>query len=311
MFRKIPRKYRIIFFVASILLLIINGIVASHAWHFTHFSEKADNKTELSEMVFGPTLIRPENPPIDTDFFEIDTIRGARMLEVWRLDMEPSRGIVLLFHGYRSSKASLLREAKHFYRLGYSAVLIDFRGSGGSEGNITTIGYYEAEDVEAAAEWVKFHYPEQPVILYGVSMGAVAIMRAVAELDVSPDKIILQSPYKSLRTAVASRLKRSGIPAWPFSDMLTFWGGMLHGFNAFDLSATDYAENIAVPVLLIHGKLDDRVSWDDTESIYESLRGEKELVQFEHTGHESVLNNDEDAWVFAVEEFINGHKNDF
>lgn len=52
-------------------------------------------------------------------------------------------------------KASMLPAAKAFHDLGYKVVLVDFRGSGGSTGEGTTVGYREAEDFVKARpdEW--------------------------------------------------------------------------------------------------------------------------------------------------------------
>ena len=46
----------------------------------------------------------------------------------------------------------LLAPAQAFHRLGYDAILVDFRGVGGSSGNTTTLGVREAQDV---AEMIK------------------------------------------------------------------------------------------------------------------------------------------------------------
>ena len=74
-------------------------------------------------------------------------------------------------------KSSLLDKAEIFLNLGYNTFLVDFMGSGGSDGNQTTIGFYEAEEVKTAFNYLEA-CGEKNIILFGTSMGAAAIMKA-------------------------------------------------------------------------------------------------------------------------------------
>ena len=62
-------------------------------------------------------------------------------MEVWLIEVDSAKGVVALFHGYSGSKSGNVEYAEQFNQLGYSTILVDFRGSGGSEGNRTTIGF--------------------------------------------------------------------------------------------------------------------------------------------------------------------------
>ena len=71
-----------------------------------------------------------------------------------------------------------------------NVMLVDFRGCGGSQGDRTTIGWNEAKDVSATLLWVKATLGESAPVLFGHSMGAVAILRAVAVEGVQPRAVI-------------------------------------------------------------------------------------------------------------------------
>lgn len=64
----------------------------------------------------------------------------------------------------------MLDKAEIFNQLGYSAFLVDFMGSGGSEGNQTTIGFLEAEQVKVSFNYIK-QSGEHNIFIYGTSMG--------------------------------------------------------------------------------------------------------------------------------------------
>ena len=59
-------------------------------------------------------------------------------------------------------------------------------------------------------------------ILYGVSMGAVAILRAEAELGVRPSANILECPYGNMRQTAYNRFESMHGPAFPMADLLVF-----------------------------------------------------------------------------------------
>lgn len=116
---------------------------------------------------------------------------------------QPSRGTVLLFHGDANCKAGVLREADVMRRAGYDAFLVDFRGCGGSSGSVTTIGYREADDVAEAVNYVRQKLKPRRVVVYSRPMGAAAALRAVSTGKVSPDAMILESPFDRMLTTWA------------------------------------------------------------------------------------------------------------
>lgn len=76
-------------------------------------------------------------------------------LEAWLLPQPKPRAVVALFHGYGANKGDLLREGREFLWMGLEVLLVDFRGSGGSEGDETSIGFHEAQDVRAAVRYAR------------------------------------------------------------------------------------------------------------------------------------------------------------
>src|SRR5689334_22381190 len=125
-----------------------------------------------------------------------------------------------MFPGYAASKDALLSTATAFRDMGYGLLLVDFRGEGGSTGTNTTLGVREAVDVARATDYAKQEWPGQPVILYGVSMGAAAVLRAVAVESVRPTALILESPFDTMLDAVHNRFNAMGLPASPASEMI-------------------------------------------------------------------------------------------
>jgi alpha-beta hydrolase superfamily lysophospholipase len=266
----------------------------------------------VSVVLTGVNLPRPANnrTPADVDLdFETHqlSVPDGTQLEAWYVAHPDQRGLVLLFHGYGGSKSRLLDEARAFHEVGCGVLLVDFRGSGGSSGNSTTLGVYESDDVLAAFALGKKLAEGRPLILYGRSMGSVAILRAIALDGIAPAGIIIECPFDRLLTTVKNRFRAIGLPSFPCAELLVFWGSVQHAMNGFAHNPEDYARQVHCPVLLLHGELDKRVSVAEVRAVFENLAGEKQFHLFTEVGHESCHRTRPDLWEQFVFQFLDEH----
>lgn len=301
---RIRRKSRQrLFQFVLIVFLILNVFAYTGAYVLTHFS---------SPSHLGLGLPRPTNVKLPTDIgLEYVTqrisISQTEWLETWFIPARTSisKGSVLLFPGNGGSKASqLLAPAQVFHSLGYDTLLVDFRGAGGSSGNTTTLGIREAKDVAMSVSYAERSHFKHPLVLYGVSMGSAAILRAIANNKVNPEAVILELPFARLLDAVRSRLRAIRFPTFPMAELTVFWGGIQQGFNGFAHNPVDYANQVRCPTLLLQGELD---KWTTTAAIarlLQNFHGFKQLVVFPNTGHSLIVTVDKDFWTRSVDEFL-------
>ena len=291
--------------------VVVNGVVALHAWRFTHYGPRGQARTgkleQLSRaerawvLLTGYSNPKPENlTQPDFPFENVQFTSANGQLAAWYGAVPAARGTVVVCHGYTSSRAKFLPEAAAFRQLGYAVLVLDFSGSGESAGYQVTIGYREAADVVAAAAWVRARTPAAPLVLYGASMGAVAILRAEAELGLQATLNILECPYGSMLQTARNRFVAMRVPPWPLANLLVFWGSVENGYWAFDLRGTEYARRVATPTLLMWGEADPRVTRAETDSVFAHLAGPKERVDFAEVGHESYLLRQPERWRAAV-----------
>jgi alpha-beta hydrolase superfamily lysophospholipase len=299
------------------MFVLLNILALRQAWAMTHFLSEGSGKRlpedltrlqKLWALVGGMRLCRPQSDDRPDAFglaFETHTVPGAAGdLEAWYVPHPHPVGMVLLFHGYNSCKARLLAEARGFHELAYSCFLVDFPGHGGSAGVVTTIGYREALDVAAAANYVRRFCSDLPLTLFGQSMGAVASLKALADGTVAAEAAILESPFDRLINTVKTRFATMGLPAFPAAHLMVFWGGVLHGYNGFAHNPAEYARRVRCPVLLMYGRDDRRVRYAEVEAVYRALPGEKQMHVFEGLGHESYAAARPEEWKSLVAAFL-------
>jgi uncharacterized protein len=227
-------------------------------------------------------------------------------LEAWFIPASPQnlRGTVIMFPPYGASKQALLSPSKILHELGYNTALVDFRGVGGSSRSDTTMGVREGRDVAQAMAYVQQKWPHQPTFLYGASMGAAAVMRAIAHEGVKPTAVILESPFDRLLHTVRHRFTAMNLPASPGSELIVWWGGLQQGIDGFTHDPVEYAKAIRCPVLLMYGSYDQRVTLAETESILNNIPSSKRPVVFPAFGHGSLANDDPVKWRQQVQEFL-------
>ncbi|MCP4184183.1 MAG: alpha/beta hydrolase [Hyphomicrobiales bacterium] len=119
------------------------------------------------------------------------------------------RGVVLLLHGIRSDRRSMIGRARLLFRAGYSVLLIDLQAHGESTGERITFGYLETESVVAAIKYARAKWPNERLAIIGTSLGGAAAVFAAKQQRA--DVYILEAVYSSLRDATENRLKLSWV----------------------------------------------------------------------------------------------------
>ncbi|RYY00868.1 MAG: alpha/beta hydrolase [Gammaproteobacteria bacterium] len=306
--RKIWKKFLCTFII---LFILLNCITYLHAYRFTHFSDPSEPRTsehistfeKIKTLFTGVKNPRPENRFRPSRPYQIIKIQSNKLLDCWLINADSAKGTVLLFHGYGGEKSSMLDKAEEFRKMNFNVLLVDFMGAGRSEGAQTTIGFKEAEEVKDCFAYIQ-KQGEKNIHLFGTSMGAVAIMKAISDYNIRPKSIMIECPFGTMYQTVCARFKLVNAPTFPMAGMLMFWGGLQNGFWAFSHNPIDYAKNISCPTLLLYGEKDNRVSREEIDTIFANLKGQKKLVTYPLAGHENYLNKYKNQWVSDIKCFL-------
>ena len=297
-------------------LILINVSAAFHAYRFTHYYD--DDKVRNQPPSQGKLLLRTWRmmtgkklaksviqyyPTIPYDTVQLTTSSGLK-LEAWYMKADSAKGTVILFHGLNSNKGDVLSEAFEFLSFGYNTMLVDIRAHGNSNGIVNTIGYKESEEVKLAYDHV-LKLGEQNIVLWGMSLGAVIISKAIWEYDLQPKKIILEMPFDRLQDHIRARARISGFPGEPFGFFVSLWTGAEQGYWCYNHKTSRYVQKIKCPVLLQWGSSDEFVLENETEKIFRAIgSSNKKLEIYEGIGHSPLIGANGDQWEKTVLGFL-------
>ena len=219
------------------------------------------------------------------------------------------RAIVLMVHGYRSTPMNDFSCGAYDMRaMGLGCLLIEHRAHLTSEGDTITFGVMERHDVVGWARYLKEKFPDTPVILDGISMGASTVMMSCA-LDL-PDNvrgIVADCGFTSMDDMFRRIIGEwFHLPAWPFIPLASLYCRLKNGFGFADVSAQDALLNAKVPVLLAHGTGDTFVPFEMGERIYETVRDKIDVTFIRAEGAEHGLSYlcEHDAYRREIERLV-------
>lgn len=221
---------------------------------------------------------------------EIFTIRSFDGLKLQGKFYEyaPDAPIELMFHGYRgNAERDLCGGMQRCFRLGHSALIVDQRCSGASEGNVITFGVNEHRD---CLSWVQFavdHFgPDCRLILTGISMGASTVLMAGGrELPENVIGILADCGFTSAKEIIREVIRTMKLPPRLIYPFVKLGARIFGGFDLEAWSAEEAVQHCKVPVIFFHGDADDFVPAWMSRKNYESCASRKELILIPGAGH--------------------------
>jgi uncharacterized protein len=236
----------------------------------------------LLPLTFSQVMLRlprqpasPVYPPFQEAFVACEGLR----LRTWTVVGRPDRAAVVVVHGLGDTLESYVEHARVLNRRGHTALLVDLRAHGGSEGRDSTLGGRERADVRAAARHLRERgLAPAGIVFMGFSLGTAAVMGAVPD---EPDvrAVVLEAPFDTARATVAhhgSLLYR--IPAWfPLGRMALAIAGWRAGFDPGDIDLVRAAARLHAPLLTIVDGDDPRMPEAVVRRVYDAHPGPKEI----------------------------------
>lgn len=196
--------------------------------------------------------------------------------------VESPRGLIFYLHGNAGSLAGWGEVASVYTTLGYDVFLLDYRGYGKSEGAIKSESQLH-QDVSTAYNEMLERYNERNIIVLGYSIGSGLAAHLASSNN--PGMLILQSPYYSLRDVV--------------KDVMPFVPTFLLRYR---LETNSYLKGCEVPIVLIHGDLDEVIPYSHSLKLKAIIKPGDTLITLKNQYHNGMtFNND---YQVALKEII-------
>jgi uncharacterized protein len=191
----------------------------------------------------------------------------------------PKNGaVILVAHGYGGART------EHYHALfashGYGVIAWDFRAHGKSEGDFSSLGYYEALDAKAALDFVLARPGVEHVGAWGGSMGAVTMIRATAQYP-EIEALVADSPFATLEDEMNLR-----VPFPIMRSLIRFFAERESGVAVdFVQPVKDIARISPRPVFIIQGMGDGMIPLDSAQRLYDAAGEPRQLWTEEDVPH--------------------------
>ncbi|HEY2329799.1 MAG TPA: alpha/beta fold hydrolase [Verrucomicrobiae bacterium] len=262
----------------------------------------------VASWIEGGSLCAPANHPVAlpknlaVETATFPSASGAT-ISAWLVEGRTNRGVVILQHGVRGDKSSLVARATFLSQAGYTVLLFDFQAHGESRGDVITFGYLESRDSQAAVDYVGKHFPGKPVAVIGVSLGAAAAVLADPPLEVQA--MVLEMMYPTIEEATKDRIEmRLGPPGRILSPLLTAQIPRRAGCEPKDLRPIVQVARITVPKLFLAGTADRDTKFSEAQKIFAAAAGPKAFMAFDGARHEDLFNFAPEQYQKAVLDFL-------
>lgn len=219
-------------------------------------------------------------------FYESPRIvtEDGETLGAWWVPVADARGAVLVLHGNAGNIAGRIGYLLPFHAMGYSVLLVDYRGYGASSGHPSEEGTYR--DARAAWQWLIAHglKPAQIVVL-GESLGGAVASELAAR--VQPHALILVASFTGLRAL--------GAEIYPWLPVRLI--SRLH------YDTLEHLQRYRGSVLIAHSRDDEIVPYAHGERLHAAATGAKTLIAM-HGDHNEAFLFARPEWTQAVAAFL-------
>jgi fermentation-respiration switch protein FrsA (DUF1100 family) len=188
----------------------------------------------------------------------------------WYYKGDEDKPIIIYFQGNAGTIFDRDYKARYFIDLGYSFLMLGYRGYGGNSGDPSESGFNI--DGEAALEFAKNSgFNIKQTILYGESLGTGVSVNLAINYDIH--SLILEAPYTSIEKIASER----------------YWFVPVHYLLKDKFNSLSKIGNIEAPLLIIHGGQDKVINLKYGKELFFEASEPKKIHVFKSAGHANLF----------------------
>ena len=195
---------------------------------------------------------------------------------------EKPKGLVFYLHGNAGTVETWGNIAAYYTSLRYDIFILDYRGFGKSEGEISSQEQLFS-DISSAYMQMKKQYKEENIIISGYSIGSG--MAAYLASENNPKSLILQAPYYCLEDLATDKF-----PIVP------------NFIVKYKIPTFEFIKKVKAPIYIFHGDIDYVIPFENSLKLKALLKPNDKLFSLENQGHLGV--NENDTFLFELKEIL-------
>ena len=288
----------------TILIIITIFIIG---WHFSSLiiypKVKKYNYTYNDEVEKGKIDVDKFNN-LEKQEIYIDSPYGYK-IHGFFFPNNNSKKVIILCHGITWSLYGSVKFMDMFLNRGFSVFIYDHRNHGLSGGCNTSFGYYEKFDLKKCTDWLFNKLGKDIIVgLHGESMGAGIALQNIA-IDARIYFCIDDCGYSDARDLFQHRLEKDyNIKKSLIVSLASKISKMRVGWEFKDVSPITTLPRLKIPILFIHGEVDDYVPTFMCKQMYEVKKGSKDIYIVPNAGHAESYWNNKDKYEKKIDEFL-------
>lgn len=284
-------NFRYVFNIFSAIILSITLAILFLSIYFTN---------QWTQAILHPTRSSPTGNHLKENNIEYQDVelitKDGTKLSAWYTP--PKNGaVILLAHGYNDNRPESLYAmfAKH----NYGVLAWDFRAHGDSEGEFSSLGYYEQLDVEAALDFALAQENVETIGAWGGSMGATTVL-LTASKRTEIKAVVADSAFPSLEDVL-----RLNMPIEFLHPLVLFLGEYQTGIQIENVNAENVIGQISPrAVFIIDGWHGAAMIMNSPYRLYDSANEPKELWVEDGVPHLGTFSNNPKRYENRVIQFF-------
>ncbi|MFD1615017.1 alpha/beta hydrolase [Gelatiniphilus marinus] len=226
------------------------------------------------KMLFFPTVLEQGyqyrfSKPFEELFLKTD---NDAVINAIHFKAENPKGVILYFHGNAGNLSRWGLVTEYFVEKQYDVLIMDYRTYGKSTGKLSEKALYT--DAQFCYDYLKAHYPENGITLYGRSLGTG--IAAYLAFKNKPKQLVLETPYYSITDVAKTRF-----PMLPVETLLKY-----------KLPTHQYLEGVSCPITIFHGTQDRVVPMDSAKKLLNLNMENLNFVTIDGGNHGDLINYD-------------------
>jgi pimeloyl-ACP methyl ester carboxylesterase len=252
--------------------------------------------------------VRPSDFGIAVEPLQFQSADGTS-ISGWLVRRPQASGLLLMLHGFGSSKDELLDLAGALHRnSSFNLLLIDFRGHGHSGPGPVTFGFREVGEVKAALDLAQAdpQLQDLPIGCWGISMGgAIALLAAARYPQIRG--VVADGAYSDVGKAIArAQWLTYHIPRFPLGQLVIWAVEARLRCRTMRMDPLRVISRIRPRVIfLIHGGRDKSIPPREGEALHRAAGEPKRWWLIPESEHATCYYDRTEEYVQRVTEFFN------